>query len=160
MTHRLQSEDSILFNKGSIDRGLFQATVYHTEKDEDKKITVDDEIRGVPDKTKTKGVKFASYSKINEKGVIDENTIVKNQDIIISKYVPIKENKNDNTKKIKYEDQSRSYKTNEDCYVDKNYLQKNGDGYNSCKIKLRSLRQPVIGDKFSSRHGQKGQSVI
>ena len=157
MTHTgYNQEDSILFNKGSIDRGLFQATVYHTEKDEDKKITGDDEIRGVPDKTKTKGVKFGSYSKINEFGVIDENTIVKNQDIIISKYVPIKENKNDNTKKIKYEDQSRSYKTNEDCYVDKNYLQKNGDGYNSCKIKLRALRQPVIGDKFSSRHGQKG----
>ena len=31
-------EDSILFNKGAIDRGLFQATIYHTEKDEDKKI--------------------------------------------------------------------------------------------------------------------------
>ena len=31
-------EDSILFNKGSIDRGLFSATIYHTEKDEDKKL--------------------------------------------------------------------------------------------------------------------------
>ena len=29
-------EDSILFNKSSIDRGLFLATIYHTEKDEDK----------------------------------------------------------------------------------------------------------------------------
>ena len=157
MTHTgYNQEDSILFNKGSIERGLFQATVYHTEKDEDKRITGDDEIRGVPDKTKTKGVKFGSYDKINEHGVINQNSIVKNQDIIISKYVPIKENKNDNTKKIKFEDQSRCYKTIEDCYVDKNYLQKNGDGYNSCKIKLRAVRQPVIGDKFSSRHGQKG----
>ena len=157
MTHTgYNQEDSILFNKGSIERGLFQATVYHTEKDEDKRITGDDEIRGVPDKTKTKGVKFGNYDKINEFGVINENSIVQNQDIIISKYVPIKENKNDNTKKIKFEDQSRCYKTNEDSYVDKNYLQKNGDGYNSCKIKLRAMRQPVIGDKFSSRHGQKG----
>ena len=38
MTHSgYNQEDSILFNKGSIDRGLFQATIYHTEKDEDKK---------------------------------------------------------------------------------------------------------------------------
>ena len=37
-------EDSILFNKGSLDRGLFGATIYHTEKDEDKKIHGDEEI--------------------------------------------------------------------------------------------------------------------
>ncbi len=149
-------EDSILFNRGSINRGLFQAVIYHTEKDEDKKIYGDDEIRGIPNKNKTKGYKFANYSKINSQGIINENQLVENQDIIIGKYVPIKENKNDNMKTIKYEDQSRSYKTNEECYIDKNYLNRNGDGYNFCKVKIRTLRQPVIGDKFSSRHGQKG----
>ena len=39
MTHTgYNQEDSLLINKGSIDRGLFQATIYHTEKDEDKQI--------------------------------------------------------------------------------------------------------------------------
>jgi DNA-directed RNA polymerase II subunit RPB2 len=70
--------------------------------------------------------------------------------------VPIKENRNDHTKLIKYEDQSRSYKTNEEIYVDKNYMERNGDGYNFCKVRIRAFRRPVIGDKFSSRHGQKG----
>ena len=37
-------EDSLLFNKGSIDRGLFNSTIYHTEKDEDKKVNGDEEI--------------------------------------------------------------------------------------------------------------------
>ena len=51
MTHSgYNQEDSILFNKGAIDRGLFQATIYHTEKDEDKKINGDEEIRCKPDK--------------------------------------------------------------------------------------------------------------
>ena len=55
MTHTgYNQEDSILFNKGSIDRGLFQATIYHTEKDEDKKIHGDEEIRCKPDPSKTK----------------------------------------------------------------------------------------------------------
>ena len=55
-------EDSLLFNKGSIERGLFQATIYHTEKDEDKqKINGDEEIRCKPDPSKTKGMKFANY---------------------------------------------------------------------------------------------------
>ena len=55
MTHTgYNQEDSILFNQGSIDRGLFQATIYHTEKDEDKKIHGDEEIRCKPDPSKDK----------------------------------------------------------------------------------------------------------
>jgi DNA-directed RNA polymerase II subunit RPB2 len=150
-------EDSLLFNKASIDRGLFQATIYHTEKDEDKqKINGDEEIRCKPDPQKTKGMKFANYNKVNGKGVIPENTLVENRDIIISKIVPIKENRNDHTKVIKYEDQSRIYRTDEPTYIDKNYIERNGDGYNFAKVRLRAVRKPVIGDKFSSRAGQKG----
>ena len=149
-------EDSILFNKGSLDRGLFQATVYHTEKDEDKKIQGDEEIRCKPDPNKTKGMKFANYDKVDQNGVIPENSLVEDRDIIISKILPIKENRNDHTKVIKYEDQSKVYRTKEETYIDKNYIERNGDGYNFCKVRLRIVRKPVIGDKFSSRHGQKG----
>tara|TARA_B110000305_G_C19458493_1_gene652556 strand:- start:1436 stop:4951 length:3516 start_codon:yes stop_codon:yes gene_type:complete len=157
MTHTgYNQEDSILFNKGSIDRGLFQATIYHTEKDEDKKLHGDDEIRCKPDKSKTKGTKFGNYEKLNNKGVIPENTLLNNRDIIIGKVVPIKENRNDHTKVIKFQDESKVYRTNEECYVDKNYIDRNGDGYSFCKVRVRNVRQPVIGDKFSSRHGQKG----
>lgn len=157
MTHTgYNQEDSILFNKGSIDRGLFHATIYHTEKDEDKKIHGDEEIRCRPDPTKTKGLKFGNYDKVNSQGVIPENTQLCNGDVIISKVVPIKENRNDPNKVIKYEDMSRVYRTHEECFVDKNYIARNGDGYNFCKVRIRAHRKPVIGDKFSSRHGQKG----
>ena len=157
MTHTgYNQEDSILFNKGSVDRGLFQATIYHTEKDEDKKVHGDEEIRCKPDKSKTRGMKFGNYNKINNQGVIPENTLVENRDIIISKVVTIKENKNDHTKVIKYEDCSKTFRTHEETYIDKNYIDRNGDGYNFAKIRTRAVRKPVMGDKFSSRHGQKG----
>jgi hypothetical protein len=158
MTHTgYNQEDSLLVNKGSIDRGLFLATIYHTEKDEDKqKINGDEEIRCKPDASKTKGMKFGNYNKVNSKGVIPENTLVENRDIIISKVTPIKENRNDHTKIIKYEDQSKIYRTAEEVYIDKNYIDRNGDGYSFAKVRLRAVRKPVIGDKFSSRHGQKG----
>ena len=158
MTHTgYNQEDSLLFNKGSIDRGLFVTTIYHTEKDEDKqKINGDEEIRCKPDPTKTKGMKFGNYNKVNSKGVIPENTLVENRDIIIAKVTPIKENRNDHTKVIKFEDQSRIHRTVEETYVDKNYIDRNGEGYNFAKVRLRIVRKPVIGDKFSSRHGQKG----
>ena len=157
MTHTgYNQEDSLLFNKGSIDRGLFQATIYHTEKDEEKKIHGDEEIRCRPDPSKTKGMKFGNYEKVNANGVIPENTLVENRDIIISKVLPIKEARNDHTKVIKYEDHSHIYRTREESYIDKNYLERNGEGYNFCKVRIRTVRKPVIGDKFSSRHGQKG----
>ncbi len=158
MTHTgYNQEDSLLINKGSIDRGLALVTVYHTEKDEDKqKINGDEEIRCKPDSTKTKGMKMGNYNKVNSKGVIPENSIVANRDIIIAKVTPIKENRNDPSKVIKFEDQSRIYRTNEETFVDKNYIDRNGEGYNFAKVRLRTIRKPVIGDKFSSRHGQKG----
>ena len=158
MTHTgYNQEDSLLINQGSIDRGMSLVTVYHTEKDEDKqKINGDEEIRCKPDSTKTKGMKMGNYNKVNSKGVIPENTLVENRDVIIAKVTPIKENRNDHTKVIKYEDQSKIYKTVEETYVDKNFIDRNGDGYNFAKVRLRTVRKPVIGDKFSSRHGQKG----
>ncbi len=149
-------EDSLLFNKGAIDRGLFLATIYHTEKDEDKKLFGTEEMRCKPDKTKTKNIKFANYDKLNNQGVIPENTLIQDRDIIIGKVIPIKENKNDFTKTVKYSDGSISYRTHEESYIDKNYVESNGDGYNFCKVRIRNFRKPVIGDKFSSRHGQKG----
>ena len=157
MTHSgFNQEDSILFNRASIDRGLFHATIYHTEKDEDKKINGDEEIRTKPNRAITKNMKFGNYDKINKNGVINENTLVEDKDIIIAKIVTIKDNKNDNTQLIKYEDQSKNYRTHEESYIDKNYINRNGDGYNFCKVKVRAHRVPNIGDKFSSRHGQKG----
>jgi DNA-directed RNA polymerase II subunit RPB2 len=149
-------EDSVLINKGSIDRGLFMTTIYHTEKDEDKNIIRDEIVRCKPDPAKTKGIKFGNYDKLNSQGFIPENSLVENRDVIIAKIVPIKENRNDPTKTVKYEDQSKIFRTAEETYIDKNYTGRNGDGYNFAKVRVRVLRKPVFGDKCSSRHGQKG----
>ena len=157
MTHSgFNQEDSIIFNEGSIKRGLFHATVYHTEKDEDKKVNGEEEIRMKPNRLTTKNMKFGNYDKINSQGVLDKDTLVEDKDIIIAKVVVIRDNKNNNRELIKYEDQSKAYRTDEETYVDDVYINRNGDGYNFCKERLRTLRRPNIGDKFSSRHGQKG----
>ena len=148
-------EDSVLINKGSIDRGMFLTTIYHTEKDEDKNITRF-VSRCRPDPTKTKGVKYGNYDKIGSDGFVAENTMINDRDVIMAKVVHIKENRNDPTKVIKFEDQSKCYRTTEETYIDKNYVGRNGEGYNTAKVRARIFRKPVFGDKFSSRHGQKG----
>ena len=157
MTHSgFNQEDSILFNRGSVERGLFHATIYHTEKDEDKKLNGEEELRIKPNILNTKNIKFGNYDKLNSHGLMEENSLINDKDIIMGKVTTIKNNKNDDNKSIKYEDHSRSFKTNEESYIDKNYVNRNGDGYTFCKVRIRARRVPNIGDKFSSRHGQKG----
>jgi DNA-directed RNA polymerase II subunit RPB2 len=149
-------EDSVMISQGAIDRGLFMATIYHTDRDEDKKLHGDDEVRCNPDPSKTRGMKFGNYDKLGGDGLIPENTLIENMDIIMGKVVPIREARNDPSKPKKFDDLSRFHRTDERCYMDKNYIGVNGDGYSFWKGRIRCLRKPEIGDKFSSRHGQKG----
>ncbi len=149
-------EDSILINQGSIDRGIFQSTIYHSEKDEDKFQPSNDEIRGMPDLSKTESLRTGDYTKLNNKGFIPKNTLVNNRDVIMAKVTLIKKT-TDATQKNKYIDKSIQVKTcGEEVYIDDNYFETNGEGYNVAKVKTRATRKPIIGDKFSSRHGQKG----
>ncbi len=160
MTHTgYNQEDSLLINQGSINRGMAISSIYHTYSDEDKKRNNREiELYGKPDVNVTMGYKHENnYDKVNSDGVIPHNTLVEKRDILIAKSVPIKENKNDIHKQVKYEDHSISHKSaDEEIYLEKNTRNRHGDGYRYSKVKLRSLRDPVLGDKFSSRHGQKG----
>ncbi|MBG02287.1 MAG: hypothetical protein CL470_08465 [Acidimicrobiaceae bacterium] len=146
-------EDSILFNQASIDRGLFTSTFYRTYKEEERKnqLSGEEEKFCKPEKEKLLFPKPCNYSKLNHTGFIDVNTYVDEKDILIGKVIPIK-----NNEKYDYKDNSISLKKNEYGFVDSNYVTTNGDGYKICKTRIRSFRFPEIGDKFSSRHGQKG----
>jgi DNA-directed RNA polymerase II subunit RPB2 len=150
-------EDSIILNGGSIGRGMSAVNVLNTERDEDKpKRNGDAEIRCKPDKATTKKKKEANYDKLDERGLIPNNTFVDNRDVLIGKVNPIKGSKKDSNKRFKFEDCSKLAKTSSDTFVNNTITGRNGDGYNFTKVQLRTYRVPNIGDKFSSRHGQKG----
>lgn len=71
-------------------------------------------------------------------------------------------NKNGNI--MTYKDNSIPLKNNEKGFIDRNCCNDkygsntNGEGYNFCKIRVRSVRTPTMGDKFSSRSGRLGHS--
>ena len=146
-------EDSVIMNKSAIDRGLFTSTFYRTYKDEEHKnqLTGDEDIFCKPDSDKLLYPKPFNYSKLNDSGFIDKNTYVDHNDMIIGKVMPLK----DDTK-YQYKDCSMNMRNNEKGHIDDIYLNTNGDGYRFCNVRIRSNKIPQIGDKFSSRHGQKG----
>ena len=147
-------EDSIIMNKSAVDRGLFVSTFFRTYKDQESKsqLSGEDEQFRKPDFNNTKNIKLGNYDKLNENGFVDVNTKIEENDIIIGKVIPIHKK----SKEKLYKDSSTSIRSNETGYIDDIITSKNGDGYTFCKIRTRSIRNPTIGDKLSSRHGQKG----
>ena len=95
--------------------------------------------------------KPCNYSKLNENGFVPKNTYVSDGDIIVGKVIPMKGNKD-----YLYRDSSINIRYSEEGYIDDQYVNTNSEGYKFCKVKIRSIRIPNIGDKLSSRHGQKG----
>ncbi len=150
-------EDSIIMNQSAIDRGLFVSTFYRTYKDDEKRshTSGEDERFMKPCKVNTIGMKYGNYSKLNDNGFIQKNSKVNGNDVIIGKVIPIKNNLNIKSE-LKFKDNSTLLRPNESGYIDEVYTSHNSDGYRFCKVKVRSKRTPQVGDKFSSRHGQKG----
>jgi len=150
-------EDSVLLNQGAVDRGLFRATFYRTYKDDEKKIQSSgrEEKFAKPNTKYTRGTKPGNYNKLDERGIIRKDEYVTSDDIIIGKVLPLKNKFDDNGHQL-YKDCSTSLRSNETGYVDKVYTDRNADGFRFAKIRMRTERTPIIGDKFASRCAQKG----
>ena len=154
-------EDSLVFNQSALDRGLFRSYVMKKYTDEIKKnpSTSQDDKFIKPDPSKVSGIKKANYEKLNSLGYIPLETKIENGDVIIGKISPIDPG-SENQAKI-FKDNSQIYKSNVSAHVEKIYTGiYNSDGYEMYSMQVRSERIPVIGDKFASRHGQKGTCGI
>jgi DNA-directed RNA polymerase beta subunit len=151
-------EDGIIMNKSSIHRGLFTSTYYKTYKEQNNKnhSNGEEEFFCIPDEA-TRATKPYNFGKLAADGFVPENTFVTNGDAIIGRTMPQKNGNN-----ITYKDTSISLKENEFGYIDRNcahdkyFTNVNGDGYTFAKVRIRNIREPTIGDKFSARSAQKG----
>jgi len=149
-------EDSLVVNETAIERGLFRADSlkkYHSEIVKNPSTSQDD-IFTKPDANKVTGMKQGNYSKLNDQGYVAEETEIFNNDIIIGKVSPIQPTGNNN--KVS-KDSSEQFKSNIPGVIDRVHTGiYNSEGYEMYNVRVRMERKPIIGDKFSNRHGQKG----
>lgn len=144
----LNEEDSLIFNKSASERNLFAGSNYNFIKT----VLEKGEKFQTPDEMTTTGIKnYANYEHLDN-GYIRPGTIVKYNDVLVGKVVELPLKKNGKTHK----DASVVYPLEEKAIVDKVIRARNQDDVKFCTVKLSSNRQFTMGDKFSSRAGQKG----
>ncbi|KAF4613951.1 hypothetical protein D9613_007578 [Agrocybe pediades] len=153
-------EDSVIMNQSSIDRGLYRSIYYRSYMDLEKKSGVQLlEEFSKPSRENTLRLKHGTYDKLEDDGFIAPGTGVAGEDIIIGKTAPIppdSEELGQRTRTHTRRDVSTPLKSTESGIVDQVLITTNSEGLKFVKVRIRSTRIPQIGDKFASRHGQKG----
>ena len=148
-------EDSILFNEGSVKRGLFRTTYYNSyeTREESSKVgnsQVDAHFANV-EGTNVVGMKPGfDYGDLDEHGLIKENTMLDDKKVLIGKVMTNLVNPDTSV------DASIFPKKGQLGYVDKAFITEGEAGFRLAKVRVRDERIPSIGDKFCSRCGQKG----
>lgn len=147
-------EDSIIVNKGSLDRGLFRSIVYKSFKDEEKMSAGSMERFGrLPANVADK--KHANYETVQEDGLPAVGSVLDNLDVVASKFIYVKAGE-DSKKKTQALDRSSFARTSEPMRVDRIVIAQTKDGLELVRVRAYAVRTPEVGDKFSSHHGQKG----
>ncbi|KAJ2766469.1 DNA-dependent RNA polymerase II, partial [Coemansia nantahalensis] len=154
-------EDSVIMNQSSIDRGLFRSLYMRTYPDEEDK-QGSKELGTFEKPTRETTLRFKShstYEKLEADGFIAPGTRVTGDDIIIGKTTSIPPDSlelGQRTKDHTKIDASKALRSTESGIVDQVIVTTNGEGHKFVKVRIRSTRIPQMGDKFASRHGQKG----
>ena len=152
-------EDAIILNKSSIERGLGRTTVFATYETERKRYMGGQKDRFEIPPPETRGVRpQAVYKNLDENGIISPEIVVGSDDILVGKTSPSRflEEVSELLAPQKRIESSLRVKHGARGVVDRVILTLSSDNSMLVRIRLRDERIPELGDKFASRHGQKG----
>ena len=165
--YNYNQEDAMVANQSSMDMGLFGTSHYKRYADNElidhetgeehhlynpmykseiDTYPTDEQLK--PNNNKT------IYEHLDKYGLPKIGTYLKEDDIVIGKYM---KGKGDRNKDV-YKDMSTEVKPdNVGSLIDHVYTcQTNSNGDRMVKVRTCQFRKPVMGDKFASRNGQKG----
>lgn len=155
-------EDSMIMNQSSIDRGLFRSMFYRVYQDSEEKIDMNQaQSFEKPTRDTTMRMKRSTYDKLEDDGLVAPGTRVSGEDVIVGKTANLSKDDasidlGSRTATQTKRDVSTQLRSTEAGIIDKVMLSTNAEGHKFVKVRIRATKIPQIGDKFASRHGQKG----
>lgn len=156
-------EDALILNKASLDRGFGRCLVYRKQNCLLKRYANQtfDRVMG-PSRDASTGEVIWRHRALDADGICAPGERIENKQVLVNKSMPIvsptglQPGTPGQPPQPEYKDVPVSYKGPRDIYVERVLVTSNADEAFLIKILERQTRRPEIGDKFSSRHGQKG----
>ncbi|XP_021962434.1 DNA-directed RNA polymerase III subunit RPC2 [Folsomia candida] len=155
-------EDALILNRSSLDRGYGRCLVYRNAKCTLKRYANQsfDRVMGpVVDATSKKPIWRHEW--LDGDGIALPGSHIQNKQVMINKSMPTVtqtpvSNEDPRSHGEEYKEVPITYKGSVPSYVEKVMISSNNEDAHIFKLLLRQTRRPELGDKFSSRHGQKG----